>query len=579
MNIVKRLLASVLLFLFAFDAFADKKETVEQNMPNDQELQFNYVFMEGVRCKILGDLKSAIACFDQCMKLDKGSAAVRYELASILALGDDLTLPLQLMREAVELDTENIWYKLLLANILQKKSMIDEACAVYDELITQHPDREDFYVIETNLYTSVEKWGKAIEILDRHEKQFGLNEAVVIDKAKLYAQLKDVKKASAELMKLVKAYPEKTDYLGLLAELYLSNDEEKKGLQVLQRVVKSEPDNGFAQLFMADYFRSKGDTTEADKLLRNVLVNDRVDNGLKVQYLLKLLVNQKELQLPVEKIYAYEQILLQRYPEDLSVRTLNADFLKRMNQLDLCLDELEFLVSKEPGNFLVWEELLLMYNQLQDTAAMYDKGLECLRYFPNESLPYMAVSLPLLLRGETDSALPYLKKGLELAEDGTVIKSQFYSYLGDCYYEQDSVDLAFSMYDEALKINPNDVLVLNNYSYFLALRGERLEEAEEMISKAVSMNPGNGTFLDTYAWVLFKRKDYSLAKFYIRSALEDKESVSAVMYEHYGDILYMNGEKEEAVKMWQMALKMGGDVNKDDLVNKIENGLPTDDEE
>ena len=357
------------------------------------------------------------------------------------------------------------------------------------------------------------------------------------------------------------------------------SDEEKKGLQVLQRVVKSEPDNGFAQLFMADYFRSKGDTTEADKLLRNVLVNDRVDNGLKVQYLLKLLVNQKELQLPVGKIYAYEQILLQRYPEDLSVRTLNADFLKRMNQLDLCLDELEFLVSKEPDNFLVWEELLLMYNQLQDTAAMYDKGLECLRYFPNESLPYMAVSLPLLLRGETDSALPYLKKGLELAEDGTVIKSQFYSYLGDCYYEQDSVDLAFSMYDEALKINPNDVLVLNNYSYFLALRGERLEEAEEMISKAVSMNPGNGTFLDTYAWVLFKRKDYSLAKFYIRSALEDKESVSAVMYEHYGDILYMNGEKEEAVKMWQMALKMGGDVNKDDLVNKIENGLPTDDEE
>ena len=304
MNIVKRLLASVLLFLFAFDAFADKKETVEQNMPDDQELQFNYVFMEGVRCKILGDLKSAIACFDQCMKLNKGSAAVRYELASILALGDDLTLPLQLMREAVELDTENIWYKLLLANILQKKSMIDEACAVYDELITQHPDREDFYVIETNLYTSVEKWGKAIEVLDRHEKQFGLNEAVVIDKAKLYAQLKDVKKASAELMKLVKAYPEKTDYLGLLAELYLSNDEEKKGLQVLQRVVKSEPDNGFAQLFMADYFRSKGDTTEADKLLRNVLVNDKVDNGLKVQYLLKLLVNQKELQLPVEKIYA-----------------------------------------------------------------------------------------------------------------------------------------------------------------------------------------------------------------------------------------------------------------------------------
>ena len=457
--------------------------------------------------------------------------------------------------------------------------MIDEACAVYDELIAQHPDREDFYLVETGLYTSVEKWEKAIEVLDRHEARFGLNESVSVEKAKLYAQLKDIKKASSEIMKLMKAYPEKTDYLGLLAELYLSNDEEKKGLQVLEKVVKKEPDNGFAQLFMADYYYSKGDTVESERLLRNVLVNDRVDNGLKVQYLLKLLVNQKELNLSVEKVYGYERILLERYPDDLSVRTLNADFLKRMNQLDLCVKELEFLISKDPDNFVVWEELLLMYNQIQDTASMYEKGLECLRHFPNEPLPYLMVSLPLLLERNIDGALLYLKRGVELAEDGTVIKAQFYSYLGDCYYEQDSVDLAFKMYDEVLKINPNDVLVLNNYSYFLALRGERLEEAEEMISRAVSLNPNNGTFLDTYAWVLFKRKNYSLAKFYIRSAIEDEQSVSGVLYEHYGDILYMNGEKEEAVKMWQKAMQVGGDVEIDKIVDKIKNGLPTDDEE
>lgn len=578
MSVTKRLVLSVLLFLFAFNSFADKKET-EHILTEDQETQFNYVFMEGVRCKILGDLKSAITYFDQCMKLYKGSAAVRYELASILALGDDLTLPLQLMREAVKLEPDNIWYKLLLANILQKKSMIDEACAVYDELIAQHPDREDFYLVETGLYTSVEKWEKAIEVLDRHEARFGLNESVTVEKAKLYAQLKDIKKASSEIMKLVKAYPEKTDYLGLLAELYLSNDEEKKGLQVLEKVVKKEPDNGFAQLFMADYYYSKGDTVESERLLRNVLVNDRVDNGLKVQYLLKLLVNQKELNLSVEKVYGYERILLERYPDDLSVRTLNADFLKRMNQLDLCVKELEFLISKDPDNFVVWEELLLMYNQIQDTASMYEKGLECLRHFPNEPLPYLMVSLPLLLERNIDGALLYLKRGVELAEDGTVIKAQFYSYLGDCYYEQDSVDLAFKMYDEVLKINPNDVLVLNNYSYFLALRGERLEEAEEMISRAVSLNPNNGTFLDTYAWVLFKRKNYSLAKFYIRSAIEDEQSVSGVLYEHYGDILYMNGEKEEAVKMWQKAMQVGGDVEIDKIVDKIKNGLSTDDEE
>ena len=577
-GIIKSLLLLLLFSLSAFNSFADKKDVVERSMTKEQEMQFNYIFMEGLRCKILGDFKSAITYFDQCMKIYNGSAAVRYELSTILLLGEDLTLPLQLMREAVALEPDNIWYKLLLANVLQRKSMIDEACAVYDDLITLHPDREDFYLTEAELYMSVEKWEKAIGVLDRHEKRFGINERIVIEKAKLYSQLKEVKKASSEIIKLVKAHPDKTEYLGLLAEVYLSNNQEKKGLQTLEKVVKKEPNNGFAQLFMADYYRSKGDTLETDRILKSVLVNDEIDNGLKVQYLLKLLVSQADFNLTTEKVYAYEQILLKRYPDDLRVRTLNADFLKQLNRIDECLSELEFLISKSPDNFSIWEELLLLYNHLQDTASMYEKGLECIHYFPNEPLPYAIISLPLLVQGKVNEALPYLKKGLELSEDGTVIKSQFYSYLGDCYYEQDSVELSFKMYDEALKINPNDVMVLNNYSYFLALRGERLEDAEKMISKAVSMAPDNATFLDTYAWVLFKRKNYSLAKFYMRSALENDKDISGVMYEHYGDILYMNGDKEEAVKMWQKAVETGGDVNVEDIVNKIKNGLLLEDE-
>ena len=208
-----RLLFVFLLLLCTTQLFADKKKAVEPTLEGEAKVQFDYAFMEGVRCKILGDLKSAIACFDQCMKIYNRSAAVRYELSSILALGDDYTLPLQLMREAVELEPTNIWYNLLLANILQKKSMIEEACKVYDKLILLHPDREDFYVVETDLYSSVEKWDKAINVLDRYEKQFGISEPAIIEKAKLYSKMDDVKSASTEIMKLVKKYPEKTDGL------------------------------------------------------------------------------------------------------------------------------------------------------------------------------------------------------------------------------------------------------------------------------------------------------------------------------------------------------------------------------
>ncbi len=578
MNKLVKSLFVILFLLCAIQVFADKKKAVEPTLEGEAKVQFDYAFMEGVRFKILGDLKSSLTYFDQCMKIYNRSAAVRYEISSILSLGEDLNLPLQLMREAVQLEPDNIWYNLLLANILQKKSMIEEACKVYDELIAKHPEREDFYIIQVDLYTSTEKWEKAIEVLNRYEKQFGVNEPAIIEKAKLYSKMDNVKRASSEIMKLIKKYPENTDYLGLLAELYLSHNQEKKGLQLLNRIVKDYPDNGFVQFYLADYYRTKKDSLNTEKYIRPALANDNIDNNLKVQYLLKLLVNQADLSLSTDHIYRYVQLLLEKYPGDLSVRTLNADFLKRENKLEECKKELEFIISKEKNNYLVWEELMLLSNQLGDTAAMKSEGLECLNYFPNESLPYMMISLPMLIEGNYAKATGYLQKGLELAPDKSFIKSQLYAYLGECYYKQDSIEIAFSMFDSAIAINPNDIMTLNNYSYYLSLRNERLNQAEKMISTALSADPNNATFLDTYAWVLFKLKNYSLARFYMRSAIENTEKPSGVLYEHYGDILYMNGDKEEALKMWKKALELGDDIS-DNLKNKIVNGLSVEHEE
>lgn len=349
-------------------------------------------------------------------------------------------------------------------------------------------------------------------------------------------------------------------------------------MQLLDKIVKDDPDNGFVRLYLADYYRVKNDTINTRKYIRSAFLNDNIDNGLKVQYLLKLLVNQDNSKMSPEQIYPYVQLLLEKYPNDLGVRTLNADFLKRENKLEECKKELEFIVSREKNNYLVWEELMLLSNQLGDTAAMRREGLECLNYFPNEALPYMMISLPMLVEENYAGAKGYLVKGLELAPENSFIKSQLYAYLGECYYKQDSVDIAFSMFDSAIAINPNDIMTLNNYSYYLSLRNERLDYAEKMISAALSADPNNATFLDTYAWVLFKLKNYSLARFYMRSAMENTTEPSGVLYEHYGDILYMNGDKEEALKMWKKALELGDDIS-DDLKNKIENGLSVEHEE
>lgn len=572
-----RWIAFILFFLFILPAFADKKKKTEniQELDEKTRLEFDYSFMEGVRSKIIGDYQAAIGWFDNCLKILPSSSVAKYEIAGILTAGEDYNGALQLAREAVAGNPDNMWYKILLANILQKKAMIEEACNVYADIIAKYPNKEEFYLIEAELYISVEKWQKAIEVFDRYEQQNGITEPVSIEKIKLYTKLDDVKKASNELLKLIRKFPDKSEYLSLLAELYFNYNQDKKGLQILDRILKAEPDNGFVHFYLADYYRSKKELKEADRHTKEALVSDKIENGYKIQYILKLILNPDTTLTSDSQLDNYMNLLMQKYSDDLSVRALHSDFLKKDHKLAEARNELEYILSKDKNNYLIWEELLLMCNEMGDTTCMYRHGIEAIKYFPEQPLPYALSGIALMMQKQFAEALPLFEKGVELTDDKPELRSQFYSYLADCYYNLDSVERAFKMFDEVLKINPNDILVLNNYAYYLSLRNERLALAEKMSSQAVAMESDNATYLDTYAWVLYKRGEYSQARYYIKLAIEKDKDPSGVLYEHYGDILYRSGEHQEALKMWKKAAEMGGGVS-EELNDKIQSGKLSD---
>ena len=567
-----RWIAFMLCFLFILPAFADKKKKTEniQELDEKTRLEFDYSFMEGVRSKITGDYQAAIGWFDNCLKILPSSSVAKYEIAGILTAGEDYNGALQLAREAVAGNPDNMWYKILLANILQKKAMIEEACNVYADIIAKYPNKEEFYLIEAELYISVEKWQKAIEVFDRYEQQNGITEPVSIEKIKLYTKLDDVKKASNELLKLIRKFPDKSEYLSLLAELYFNYNQDKKGLQILDRILKAEPDNGFVHFYLADYYRSKKELKEADRHTKEALVSDKIENGYKIQYILKLILNPDTTLTSDSQLDNYMNLLMQKYSDDLSVRALHSDFLKKDHKLAEARNELEYILSKDKNNYLIWEELLLMCNEMGDTTCMYRHGIEDIKYFPEQPLPYALSGIALMMQKQFAEALPLFEKGVELTDDKPELRSQFYSYLADCYYNLDSVERAFKMFDEVLKINPNDILVLNNYAYYLSLRNERLALAEKMSSQAVAMESDNAT-----AWVLYKRGEYSQARYYIKLAIEKDKDPSGVLYEHYGDILYRSGEHQEALKMWKKAAEMGGGVS-EELNDKIQSGKLSD---
>ncbi|MBP7180035.1 MAG: tetratricopeptide repeat protein, partial [Dysgonomonadaceae bacterium] len=118
----------------------------------------------------------------------------------------------------------------------------------------------------------------------------------------------------------------------------------------------------------------------------------------------------------------------------------------------------------------------------------------------------------------------------------------------------------FESYEKSLKLNPQNLPVLNNYSYYLSLEKRDLDKAEQMSSITVKAEPTNPTYLDTYAWILYEQGAYTMAKIYIENAVKYSENEpSAEILEHYGDILFKTGEPEKALEQWKKAKELGSD--------------------
>jgi tetratricopeptide (TPR) repeat protein len=126
-----------------------------------------------------------------------------------------------------------------------------------------------------------------------------------------------------------------------------------------------------------------------------------------------------------------------------------------------------------------------------------------------------------------------------------------------------------SLYEQALKLDPNSDLILNNYGYSLSERGLQLERALEMATRAVKADSTNPSYLDTIGWVYYKLGNYVEAERYVRKAIDQGEA-SAVVHEHLGDVYFKLGEKEKAVEWWKKALERAPDNQ--GLKEKIERG-------
>lgn len=221
------------------------------------------------------------------------------------------------------------------------------------------------------------------------------------------------------------------------------------------------------------------------------------------------------------------------------------------------------ILSFEPEN----TELRMKCLQSSLMHEDMDTSLDICRGGITQAPEYLVFSyyaaLVLYTQGDKEQAIRTLNEGLTQAHENTNpdLLSESYAILGDLYHETGNDEACFAAYRQCLAHNPSNYGCLNNYAYYLSLKNRDLDRAEEMGHRAIEGEPGNATYLDTYAWILYQKKQYTQARIYIDQALDilGTDNTSAAIYDHAGDIYFRNGQTARAVEFWQKALQYSDD--------------------
>ncbi len=569
----------LLAILLPLTAIGQKKKRDSGESPRGIRLrEAEFYFTEGEKFFILEDYAKALIYYQRALDINPDNGTIHYKISEVLSRSnkqDDLIKASVSIENALRLERENKYFYLLAATIYNSLTRFDKAAQAYEAMMKEIKGTEEYLYEVAAVYQYAGKTDEAIKAYDRAEASFGINEYSSIQKLKLYLTIGKNADGLAEGEKLLKAFPGEDRYLMAFTEIISQKGLREQAIQYLEEFLSRNPQSGNVKMLLAGFYRDTRQEEKARPLLLSLFEDNSVDLSGKLivmgTYNAELNQNKtNNLSDPGKESFAvtlYEK-LKTAYPQEAGVHIIGGDlYLSTGKNREA---QSEYLKAIESGavNFEVYENLIFLEVKLEQWDQVLKHAEEALEIFPNQSMLHYFHGFANLRKRHYPEATASFEQAKRLSASNATLVSEINSQLGDAYQATKEFSKSDKAYEEVLTFNPNNETVLNNYSYYLALRKENLDKAEKMSSVLIKNHPENPTFLDTYAWVLFTREKYKEAKRIMERAINTGKA-SATHFEHYGDILYKLGDIDGAVRQWEKA--RGLNANSEILNKKIAN--------
>jgi len=338
----------------------------------------------------------------------------------------------------------------------------------------------------------------------------------------------------------------------------------EKIINLYNSILKDHSDNHGAAMELALYYYSVGDRQRADDLLTDLGRKSETDTQFMLQHVSQYFISRQR--------YDDARIvltgLLRGAPDDSDLNYLLGLIYDKQQQKTDALRH--FSRIKKDSMFYTSSLLQMAFlyeetEQPEQAESIFDLLLEK----DPESIEILLYAGSFLERREQyEQAEKLYLQGLDLDSKNTDLLFR----LGVIYDKMGQKEAVIEKMKAVLEIVPEDANALNYLGYTYAEMGIKLDEAQQMIEKALQIDPDNGYITDSLGWVYYKKGEIEKAIELLTRAVSLSPDDS-ILLEHLGDAYIKNGNTDQALEAYQRSLKLAPDKDKEKITEKVENIL------
>lgn len=581
--------AAVLIALSAVQAPAARRSAKGRSWEQlAGKRKADYTFMEAMRINSMQDRpEDYFATVRRAHALDTSDVDIAAELGYYeWAISADSLMHargVERLRRHFEADPADFFWSSLYATASRRDYNLQEVVRVEGVLDSLYPDRlelslrysEDLGMLAAAGDTAA--FAKSLAILRRIEKGVGKEPWLVTRKVRLYSGVKDTVSIMNEVDELLADDPRSSNNNLIAGSIYAFFNMPDSARRYYDLACELDSANAEAVMTRAEFFRSSGDSAAYDREVFNALRLSTLDPDTKSQiltgYVRELYADTTAAQR--DRILDLFGVILEQHPHEAGIRAIYGSYLAMLERFTDAAEQFRYATDLDPTQQDVWRYYVSACAQAEDNDGMIKAARRASEFFPDEYWWYLMESFGYFNSQRTDSAVQALDTALAMPSLDASARSQLLTSKADMLYKERPGDTTlFKLYEEAIELDPANYMAMNNLAYFMSEEGMDLPRALRLAEEALASAPENSTFIDTYAWALFKNRKYDEAKEHIDLALsayeENDEEASAEILEHAGDIYYMCGEPEKAKEFWKRALKLAPDNEL--LARKVKTG-------